>query len=610
MLISADQNNPKRYAPIPIGNGDLSLMIDYSGGNDRTDPTYSLHRAGIRQQAFFSPLFPFGRITQKYSGNSNEVIKWSQSLDTANGLISCRIVHKNGASLESRVFCHLEKNVIAFHKIRRNTPGIYTFRFECGDAPRMRFEPCDDGLRWSFDGLAEYQGTIHFLSDIPLHRKFENGVYSFSTSAEEFTFFMVFDEPDLPAHPVFDELLAESAEAWKPFWNEAYVKIPDEELMKTYEVSRYHLRINQTRWSMPVGLFNTHFAGHYFAFDEFFCAHALASCGHFSLLKKIIDFRYEGLPWAKYRANGYYHNVRKDARWAWETLEDFEEGCLPGHWQDHIFHMAHIALETWYYCCYSGDREYLRQKGLAILEACAEFYMNQAVISLPDGRKIITKCCDLERLGPGRENAYLTTCGVMATLQVTAECFIAENYCTERAAEYLETIKALRQSLPQDENFYFAVPGNEQRSVAVLGGIYPYDSIMGFEDEKQRRTIFDFMENDAEFGSMYPHAGKKGNLCCWYAAWESIVLSRYGLRDKACEILRDKAESTGIFGQIYELYSVDRLPWFATGEGIFIQAVNELFLPNGEKGQGKPPWENYSFKLRSRNGECVEEKTE
>ena len=124
MLISADQNNPKRYAPIPIGNGDLSLMIDYSGGNDRTDPTYSLHRAGIRQQAFFSPLFPFGRITQKYSGNSNEVIKWSQSLDTANGLISCRIVHKNGASLESRVFCHLEKNVIAFHKIRRNTPGI------------------------------------------------------------------------------------------------------------------------------------------------------------------------------------------------------------------------------------------------------------------------------------------------------------------------------------------------------------------------------------------------------------------------------------------------------------------------------------------------------
>ena len=236
--------------------------------------------------------------------------------------------------------------------------------------------------------------------------------------------------------------------------------------------------------------------------------------------------------------------------------------------------------------------------------------MNQAVISLPDGRKIITKCCDLERLGPGRENAYLTTCGVMATLQVTAECFIAENYCVERAAEYQETVKALRESLPQDEKFYFAVPGNEERSVAVLGGIYPYDSIMGFEDEKQRRTIFDFLENDAEFGSMYPHADKKGHLCCWYAAWESIVLSRYGLKDKAYEILRDKAESTGIFGQIYELYSVDRLPWFATGEGIFIQAVNELFLPNGEKGKGEPPWEKYSFKLRSRNGECVEKKKE
>ena len=532
---------------------------------------------------------------------------WQQSLDTANGLVSGRTVHKNGVILESRVFCHLEKNVIGFHKIRRNSPGNYTFRFECGNAPRMHFEPCEDGLRWSCDGISEFHGVIHFLSDTPLQRKFENGIYSISAPAEDFTFFMVFDEPEISAYPAFDELLAESAKCWEPFWQEAYIRVPDTELMKTYEVSRYHLRINQTRWSMPVGLFNSHFGGRYFAFDEFFCAHALASCGHFALLKKIIDFRYAGLQWAKYRANGYYHNVRKDARWAWETLENFEEGSLCGHWQDHIFHMAHIALETWYYCCYSGDREYLRSKGIAILEGCAEFYMNQAVISLPDGRKIITKCCDLERFGPGRENAYLTTCSAMAALQIAAECFIAENYCTERAAEYLETVKALRESLPQDENFYFAVPANDQRSVAVLGGIYPYDNVMGFEDEKQRRTIFDFMENDAQFGSMYPHLGGKGNLCRWYAGWESIVLSRYGLRDKAYEVLRDKAEETGMFGQIYELYNARRIPWFATGEGIFIQAVNELFLPNGEKGQGKPPWNEYSFKLRSRHGETVEE---
>ena len=43
-----------------------------------------------------------------------------------------------------------------------------------------------------------------------------------------------------------------------------------------------------------------------------------------------------------------------------------------------------------------------------------------------------------------------------------------------------------------------------------------------------------------------------------------------------------------------------------TGEGIFIQAVNELFLPNGENGKGEPPWREYSFKLRNRRGECVE----
>ena len=606
MIISADKNLARRYAPIPVGNGDLSLMIDYTGSNNSTDPAYSLHRAGIRQQVTGAPLFPFGRITQQYSGSANEIVDWRQSLDTENGLVSGRILHKNGTVLESRVFCHLEKNVIGFRKIRRNSPGDYSFRFECGNAPRMRFEPCEDGLRWQCDGIAEFHGVIHFRTDRPVGRKFENGVYSISTSSEELTLFMVFDEQQLPEQPVFDELLEESAKAWRIFHSEGYVKVPDPELMKTYEVSRYHLRINQTRWGMPVGLFNTHFGGHYFAFDEFFCAHALASCGHFSLLKKIIDFRYDGLQWARYRANGYYHDRRKDARWEWETLENFEEGALCGHWLDHIFHMAHIALETWYYCCYSGDRKYLHEKGLPILEGCAEFYLNQAVITLPDGRKIITKCCDLERLGPGRENAYLTTCGVMAALKVAAECFAAENYRTERAAEYLETAKALRESLPQNEEFYLALPACAQKSIAVLGGIYPYDNVMGLEDGKQRRTIFDFLENDAEFGSMYPHLGDKGNLCRWYAGWESIVLSRYGLRGKAYEVLRDKAEETGPFGQIFELYSAGRLPWFATGEGIFIQAVNELFLPNGENGEGEPPWKEYSFKLRSRRGECVE----
>ena len=73
MIISANQKVQKRYAPIPIGNGDLSLMIDHTGSNNCTDPVYSLHRAGIRRQATNALLFPFGRITQRYCGSAEEM---------------------------------------------------------------------------------------------------------------------------------------------------------------------------------------------------------------------------------------------------------------------------------------------------------------------------------------------------------------------------------------------------------------------------------------------------------------------------------------------------------------------------------------------------------
>ncbi len=608
MILETDHKNMKRYAPVPIGNGDLSLMIDYTGSNDKTDPAYSLHRAGFRQQQVNTLLFPFGRITQRFCGNANEIVSWKQSLNTENGLVSSRTFYKNGTELQSEVFCHLEKNILGFRKRLLNSPGSYTFRFECGNAPRMQFTPQEKGFGYSFDGIAEYCGKITFETKASALLRFENHTFQLSTNEKDFTFFICFDDAQIPAEADFETLLAESAEHWKLFHEESFLQLPDPEIMRTYAAAKYHLRITQTKWGMPVGLFNTHFGGRYFAFDEFFCAHALASCGHLSMLKKIIDFRFETLPWARYRASGYYHASRPDARWEWETLENFEEGSLCGHWQDHIFHMAHITMETARYCRASNDGLYLREKGIPILEGCAEFYMNQAIIRMSSGKAIVTKCTDLERFGPGRENAYLTTCAVMITLKLASEFFRSVNYRLERAEEYLAMHRTLRENLPQNEQVYFATPENDQRSVAVLGGIYPYENVMGFDDEKQRRTIFDFMENDAEFGSMYPHFGSSKKLCVWYAGWESIVLSRCGEREKALDVLQNKMEETGSFHQIYELYHANRLPWFGTGEGIFIQAVNELLFPEIENTSPRPPsfWRNSSGRLRNRTGKLLE----
>ena len=75
----------------------------------------------------------------------------------------------------------------------------------------------------------------------------------------------------------YDALLAEQRAAWAAYWERSFVRLPEAALMRMYTTAQYHLRANATRWSFPVGLFNTHWAGRYFGWDEMFCYQALES---------------------------------------------------------------------------------------------------------------------------------------------------------------------------------------------------------------------------------------------------------------------------------------------------------------------------------------------
>jgi trehalose/maltose hydrolase-like predicted phosphorylase len=611
MLLECNDNASKKYAPIPVGNGDFSLMIDYSGSNCYTDQRFSFHRAGIRQEGINKKLFPFGRFEQSFAGDSEPVTSWRQSLDTDNGLIRGCISYKSGASICSEVFCHLQKNVIVFRKTINAADGKYIFRFEAGDAKRMYYTETEDGLEYFFDGREEYRGRLYFLSMQPCRRSFDGKVYEMEFESQNVDIFFTC-ESDISLD--YDKTLAETTSLWKEYWDESYIDIPDAELMKTYMVSQYHLRINLTRWMMPVGIFNTHWGSRYFAFDELFMTHAFASSGHLSLLRKIIDFHHECLPWARYRANGYYKNARLDARYPWERLEDSEEGSLCGHWQDHLFHLAHISLTCYYYWLYSGDESYLREKIYPVLEGCAEYYRNQAVVHCPNGELIITKCTDLERLGPGVENAYMTSCGAIMTLELAAHVGELLKLDNSLIALWKDTAGGLRKTLPQRDGMYAPAPRTEQRSIGVLSGLYPYHWTIPISDEKQKNAIYDFFSNDKKFGAMYPDDRFASSLCMWYAGWEAIALARYGDADNAYKVLKRAVQTeTGSIGQVFELYASAEIPWFATGEGVFIEAVNELLLQVTEEENKIAPaipgsWTDYSFRLQGKNGGVVEYK--
>ena len=42
-------------------------------------------------------------------------------------------------------------------------------------------------------------------------------------------------------------------------------------------------------------------------------------------------------------------------------------------------------------------------------------------------------------------------------------------------------------------------------------------------------------------------------------------------------LFEELAEETGCFSEMFEIYECGTRPWFTTAEGIFVQAVTELF---------------------------------
>ena len=73
---------------------------------------------------------------------------------------------------------------------------------------------------------------------------------------------------------------------------------------------------------------------------------------------------------------------------------------------------------------------------------------------------------------------------------------------------------------------------------------------------------------------MYP-VGK--SLCTWYAGWKAVTFRRLGETETAKTVVRQMAEETGCFSEVFEIFETGHHPWFCTGEGILLQAVCEAW---------------------------------
>ena len=584
----------KSYSPPPLGNGDLQLFIDYQGSMEQTEYrliTPGIRRAGIRYDSPTFPLVPFGYFRLRPEGDDAPV-RWTQSLDTREAFVTSEAEYADGTVVRSESFCCLTQNIIV---LRRRIDGPRKLRVEYHlDAKRMeRTGTPETGLSYRIDGLTQDKGTIHFFADQALVFSGGGTSWTATTPEREICLYLCFGDEEA-AHARkqgFEGLFREHCEAWDAFHNEGFVNLPSESIQQVYESSIYHLRITSTRWSLPTGLFDTYWQGHYFAFDESIAGRGFLSAGHFNCTRKITEFRKAQLEAALERVSGYCKG-NGAARYVWETIEvPGLEGAPGGHWLDHYFHMAMVARMAWDNYDYSGDLDFLRDTAYPVIRACAEFHRLQACY---DHAGVITigKCCDLERLGPMRENPFLTSCGAIANFEIAARAAKILDVDSELIPVWLRFARGLRKSLPNDGTKYLPYPGCPERSIAVLGGLVPFP-VLPRDDPLQIAAVEDFLTNGRESaGNMYP-LGK--SVCTWYAVWMAIAHLRMGRPGQTLSMLEETAKDTGCFSEIFEIHEVGMRPWFTTGEGLFVGAVNELLL-----SKGIPEWQDAVYRLPHR----------
>jgi hypothetical protein len=267
---------------------------------------------------------------------------------------------------------------------------------------------------------------------------------------------------------------------------------------------------------------------------------------------------------------------------------------------EHVFQMSNIALTAWLQYLYTNDLEYLENTGFPIIRECARYYASHVVYEDSNGSMFIGKCTDLERLGPAVQNPFMTACGAIYTLESAAQAAQLLNDNGKEMKKWKIMATKLRENLPQENNMYIPFMGCREKSIATLGGLYPYP-IFDKTNVTQRNAVYDFISNGKAAGNMYPMGAA---VCPWYAGWIVSALALLNDTKMPLEILSDVAKSAGCFAELFEINEpgVVLHPWFSTASGNYVYAINQLLIQSKDNQIHIAPavpesWKDYSFKL-------------
>ena len=351
-----------RYSPPILANGDIGMLIDYRNCQFQDVPSYkTIHAVGEKflpgiyraaRRTENGKLAAFGRIEEHVSLASDadaKPVNWRQTLDITNALSICENVYAGGVRIDSTAFVAQHTAVIAVEKRFSGDVERYAFDYvfrRTGTDARLplnttaTFKPGE--VTFSIDREKNsIDGTITVFSDATSARAetLDKGLrLTLDRPRGTVRFFLVFRDsldtrkPDVASVRAvgWDGLLRAHTDAWRAFWGDTYISIPDARIQEMYYTALYNLKCWSTQWSIPVGILPTHWHGAFFGFTFF--GPALCASGHVPEAVKIAKFW--GSEAHRRSAQARAGNVKRSPdcglRYNWETLEDFSEFSKKG----------------------------------------------------------------------------------------------------------------------------------------------------------------------------------------------------------------------------------------------------------------------------------------
>ena len=444
--------------------------------------------------------------------------------------------------------------------------GNIIFRCACAPAARRTFRSGEKWIEWEVfqfvqSGESLWAGVDLQFSD-RLHFQFPSADLS--------------DEDDVGDDP-----------AQRRFWSASEVYTGEEIVDRFIVAARHTLRCQATPWSVPPTVSEEYWGAGAFH-DEMYPFLGLLSSNHAELAERIPYFRLTTLPQAMQRARG------RGALYPWSSTEYGEERDPNGLWLTERFHLGQFAVCIWLLWLYNRDRIQLDDLYPVLREIARYFEMNMLERD-EEGRLRTKSCVDFdESVGPVT-NGPFTICAAIAGLEYAANAAEELGKDPERIPRWRALAAELRDNLPSEETTgdtgdtgkVFGIPEGKPLHYSILGPIFPFRIEVDSERAKRSAEYIHRVCRSTKgwkpgFSEVF-----EGSNWMWTAGHLGIVHAMQGNVDLAWEAIKSAPDSAGPFLSPNEHVDKDgvvHVPWFTTGCGGWLYALNCLFVQVDEEG--------------------------